>query len=247
MASGMQRYVIAAAVMFAAPPRLAASPIPGGGAGGDASDRGDGPVRLSLASEADRVAWLRSGFRLGLGLSYGTLNGHGAVPDFTTRGVSIRPGIRLDPQWSIYLALQYAALTGGVARFASTVEPTWHLTPHLAAAVGLGYAGIAGYSRFDMMPLQPAVGTLGQSYTFPDAKMPLPHCTGVGLTALARLELGYVLGPRTRTHIAAEAFEQWTGCEDASGTIDVFSGKELVRRQWWAHTGASVSWGIEWR
>jgi len=241
MASIMQQSAVVAAVMFGATPRAAASPAT------SSSDGGDGPVRLSLASEADRVAWLRSGFRLGLGVSYGTLHGQGAVPDFKTRGVSIRPGIRLDPQWSIYLSLQYAALDGGVARFASTVEPTWHITSHLAAGVGLGYAGISGYSRFDVEPVQPAVGTLGQSYTFPNVQRPLPHCTGVGLTALARLELGYVLGPRTRTHIAAEALEQWTGCEDASDTVDPFSGKQLVRRQWWAHTGASVSWGIEWR
>lgn len=239
MASIMQPYAVVAAVIFGTAPRATASPATG--------DSGDGPVRLSLATEADRDGWLRSGFRLGLGVTYGTLHGQGAVPGFTTRGVTIRPGLRLDPQWSIYLSFQYAALDGGATRFASAIEPTWHLTRHLAAGVGLGYAGLVGYSRVDITPLQPTVGTLGQSYTFPDAKQPLPNCTGVGLTALTRLELGYVLGPRTRTHVAAEAFEQWTGCEDASGTIDSFSGQELVRRQWWAHTGASVSWGIEWR
>jgi hypothetical protein len=230
--------------MLGAEDRVTASPS---SSASERSADGDGPVRLSLPGEADRAAWLRSGFRLGLGLSYGTLHGRSAVPDFTTWGVTIRPGIRLDPQWSIYLSLQYEALAGEGARFASAVEPTWHVTPHLAAGVGLGYAGIAGYSRFDLNPLEPTVNTLGQSYTFPDAKRPLPNCTGVGLVALARLELGYVLGPRTRTHVAMETFEQWTGCEDASGTVDSFSGKELVRRQWWAHTGASVAWGIEWR
>lgn len=238
-----QQYMLVAAVMFGATPGATASPVTS-----DAGASGDGPVRLSLATEADREAWLHSGFRLGLGLTYGTLHGQGAVPDFTTLGVTIRPGIRLDPQWSIYLSLQYATLAGGAARFASAIEPTWHITPHLAAGVGLGYAGIAGYQRIDGgLPLQPTVDTLGQSYTFPDAKTPVPKCTGVGLAALARLELGYVLGPRTRTHIAAEALAQWTGCEDTSSTVDEFSGKQLVRRQWWAHTGASVSWGIEWR
>jgi hypothetical protein len=244
MARATRQCALIAAVMLGAEYRVTASPSSSASEG---SADGDGPVRLSLPTEADRAAWLRSGFRLGLGLSYGMLHGQGAVPDFTTWGVTVRPGIRLDPQWSIYLSFQYEALAREGARFASAIEPTWHITRYLAAGVGLGYAGIAGYSRFDRMPLQPTVDALGQSYTFPDAKRPLPICTGVGLTALARLELGYVLGPRTRTHVAMEALEQWTGCEDASTTIDSFSGKQLVRRQWWAHTGASLSWGIEWR
>jgi len=245
---------LAALVLLGGAPRAIASPDGGaralaapGGDGNDASADGDGPVRLSLPSESDRAAWRHSGFRLGLGLSYGMLHGRGAVPDFETRGIFIRPGIRLDPGWSVYLSLQYQTFADGGARFASTIEPTWHITPYLAASVGLGYAGIAGYSRDEVPPLQPDIVALGQSYTYPDVQRALAGCDGVGLTALARLELGHVLGPRSRTHLAVETLGQWTGCEQASSVIDPFSGQELVRRQWWAHTGVSLSWGLEWR
>jgi hypothetical protein len=214
-------------------------------------DDDDGAVRLSLPTEEERAAWRRSGFRLALGVLYGDLRGAGAVPDLTLKGVVIRPGIRIDPQWSIYLPLQYAVTDHGGARFAAAVEPTWHVTPSFALGFGLGYAGLIGVSPygdfdFDSGP-ERDTGMLGQSYTYPDAKVPVRSCDGVGVTALARAELGYVLGPRARTHLALEALGQRIGCEESAPGRDSFTGTEYKFRQWWGHSGVSLSWGIEWR
>jgi hypothetical protein len=211
----------------------------------------DGTVRLSLPTEEDRAAWLRAGFRLGLGVLYGQLRGSGEVPDMSLKGVVIRPGIHLDPQWSVYLPLQYALTSLGGARFAAAVEPTWHITPGIALGLGLGYAGLIGVHPYGVgvqAGPETDLGMLGQSYTVPDATRPLSDCTGVGVTALARIELGYVLGPRSRTHLALEALGQWTGCEeDIFSGRDPFTGVQYTLRQWWAHRGVSLSWGIEWR
>jgi hypothetical protein len=211
----------------------------------------DGPVRVSLPTEADRVAWNRSGFRLGLGMLYGTLRGSQGAPGATMLGLSVRPGIRLDSQWSVYLPLQYMGITRG-ARFAASVEPTWHVTPYLAVGLGLGYAGFLGFSPpvdpFTGFPAEPDTSVApGQSYTYPDARKPLTDCTGVGVAAVGRVEVAYVLGTRTRTHVALEAFRQWTGCEQGTGEVDPYTGTENVLRQWWAHTGLTLAWGLEWR
>jgi hypothetical protein len=214
-------------------------------------DDADGAVRLSLPTEEDRAAWRRSGFRLALGVLYGQLQGAGEVPDLTLKGVVIRPGIRIDPEWSVYLPLQYASTSKSGGRFAAAVEPTWHITPSFAVGFGLGYAGLIGISPYDpTLPAQgpeTALGQIDQPYTFPDAKKPIQGCDGVGVTALARAELGYVLGPRSRTHVALEALGQRTGCEENGGGRDAFTGANNKFRQWWGHTGVTLSWGIEWR
>jgi hypothetical protein len=210
----------------------------------------DGAVRLSLPTEEDRAAWRRSGFRLALGVVYGQLRGAGKVPDLSLKGVAIRPGIQLDPAWSVYLPLQYALTSRDGARFAAAVEPTWHVTPSIALGLGVGYGGLIGVHPYDF-GLQEGpeaeLGARGQSYTVPDAKKPLSECTGTGVTALARVEVGYVLGPRSRTHVALEALAQWTGCEENAEGRDSFSGVQYTLRQYWGHRGVSLSWGIEWR
>jgi hypothetical protein len=212
---------------------------------------GDGAVRLSLPTEEDRAAWRRSGFRLALGIVYGNLSGARRIPDLTLKGVAIRPGIRIDPQWSIYLPLQYATTNLGGGRFAAAVEPTWHITPGIALGFGVGYAGLIGVSPYGQFapPEGPEndVDVQGQSFTFPEGVKPLAGCDGVGVTALARLEAGYVLGPRTRTHLALEVLAQRTGCEESAFAIDSFTGAEYMFRQWWVHRGMSLSWSIEWR
>jgi hypothetical protein len=214
-------------------------------------DDGDGAVRLSLPTEEDRAAWRRSGFRLALGIVYGELRGARQVPDLTLKGVAIRPGIRIDPQWSVYLPLHYATTSLGGGRFAAAVEPTWHIAPSLALGFGVGYAGLIGISPYD--PFMPPAGPEndvdfeGQSYTFPEGVKPLAACDGVGITGSARLEAGYVLGPRTRTHLALELIAQRTGCEESTFGRDSFTGAEHVYRQWWVHRGMSLSWSIEWR
>lgn len=206
--------------------------------------------KLSLATEADRDAWRRPGFRMGLGISYGDLVGLEGAPSGRLLGFLLRLGIRLDRDWSLLASLQYAraSTAGGLdgLRFSGTLDPTWHLTSHLSLAVGLGFGGIVegSTSRPEVTPLP---GSLSSSYTFPGAGPPLPSCSGVGVSTLARAEWTIVLGPRSATGFAVEAVGQWTGCSEDTGQVDVDTGQAIVRRQWWPHTGGTVQWGFTWR
>src|SRR5205085_12504468 len=56
----------------------------------------DAPPKLSLATEADRLAWQRPGFRLALGLTYGYLWGLRGAPGGRLLGPKLRIGLRLD-------------------------------------------------------------------------------------------------------------------------------------------------------
>jgi hypothetical protein len=233
--------VRAAIVPAAAPPPLTPALTP---------DDHEPEPKLSLATEGDRDAWRRPGFRMGLGISYGDLVGLEGAPSGRLLGFLLRLGIRLDPDWSLLASLQYAraSTAGGLdgLRFSGTLDPTWHLTSHLSLAVGLGFGGIVegSTSRPEVMPLP---GSLFSSYTFPGASPPLPTCSGVGVSALARAEWTIVLGPRSATSFAVEAVGQWTGCVDDTGQIDNDTGQAIVRRQWWPHTGGTVQWGFTWR
>jgi hypothetical protein len=210
------------------------------------------PPKLSLPTMADQEAWQRSGFRLGLGLAYGDLVGLQGAPTGRLLGFLVRLGLRLDRDWSILGSFQYARVSAPVAgdlaglRFSGTVDPTWHVTRHLSLAVGLGFGGIVSGStgRPDIAPLG---STLGASYTFPTANPPLPSCTGTGVAGLARATWTFVLGPRSATSVAVEAIGQWTGCVDDTGLSDRDTGVEIVRRQWWPHTGGTASWELMWR
>jgi hypothetical protein len=213
-------------------------------------DDNEGEPKLSLATEADRDAWRRPGFRMGLGVGYGDLVGLDGAPSGRLLAFLLRLGIRLDADWSLLASLQYAraSTTGGLdgLRFAGTIDPTWHATSHLSLAVGLGFGGIVegSTSRPEVTPLP---GSLSSSYTFPSASPPLPSCSGVGVAALARAEWTVVLGPRSTTSVALEAVGQWTGCVDDTGLNDSDTGQAIVRRQWWPHTGGTLQWGFTWR
>jgi hypothetical protein len=210
----------------------------------------DGQAKLSLPTEADRDAWLRSGFRLGLGATYGRLYGLDRAPDGHLLGVLVRLGLRLDADWSVLASFQYqrASQAGGLSglRFAGTLDPTWHATRHLSLAVGLGFGGIVEGStgRPDVDPLG---STLSSSYTLPTGSPPLPSCSGVGAAGLARLGWSMVLGPRSAMNVDLEAIGQWTGCVQDTGRVEPDSAKAIVRRQWWPHVGATAAWGITWR
>ena len=214
------------------------------------SSEDEGEPKLSLPTEADRDAWQRSGFRFGLGISYGRLQGLSGAPSGRLLGALVRLGLRLDADWSLMTTFQYqlASSSGGLAglRFAGTIDPTWHVTPHLALAIGIGFGGIveANTGRADVAPLP---STLNTSYTFPGANRPLPNCSGVGAAALARAEWSFVLGPRSVTSLMVEATGQWTGCVADTGRVDDDTGQAIVRRQWWPHVGATAAWGISWR
>ncbi len=238
-----------AAIVLALAPRAAYAQARAPGlAPTDKDDEGE--PRLSLPTEADRDAWKRSGFRLGLGVVYGRIMGLDGAPDGRLLGATIRLGLRLDAGWSILASFQYAlaSAAGGLSglRFAGTIDPTWHVTPHLSLAVGLGFGGIVegSTSRPEISPLP---STLGTSYTFPSPSPPLPSCVGMGVAGLARAEWSIALGPRAMTALGLEGIGQWTGCEDDTGLVEPDTGQSIVRRQWWPHLGLSGIWGIMWR
>ena len=215
-----------------------------------AEDDEDGAPRLSLPTEADRAAWQRSGFRLALGGGYGQLVGLGGAPSGRLIAAKLRAGLRLDAKWSLYAAFEYARAkeTGGLSglRFSGTIDPTYHVTPNLAVSIGLGFGGIVE-GRTGRMDADPLPSTLETSYTFPDASTPIARCQGVGAAGLVRAEWGYVLGPRSRVYVAAEAIGQWTGCVNDTNRFEPDTGKAIVRRQYWPHTGGTLSLGVMWR
>jgi hypothetical protein len=210
----------------------------------------DGEPRLSLPTQADRDAWQTSGFRLGLGLVYGRLGGLRGAPSGRLLGPTVRVGLRLDASWSLMASFQYAAASqsGGLSglRFAGTLDPTWHVTPSISVALGLGFGGIVE-GRTGRMDANPLPSTIDTSYTFPNARTPVASCSGVGVAGLARVEWAYVLGPRAETSVAFEVVGQWTGCVDDTNRIEPDTGTAIVRRQWWPHAGATLAWGIAWR
>ncbi|HXU06766.1 MAG TPA: hypothetical protein VN903_37690 [Polyangia bacterium] len=210
----------------------------------------EGPPRFSLPTESDRDAWLRAGFRLSLGAVYGRLAGLEGAPSGRLLGATVRLGLRLDAGWSVLASFQYASASapGGLSglRFAGTIDPTWHATRHLALALGLGFGGIVEgrTGRPDVAPLPDTIET---SYTFPSPSPPLPSCSGVGATALARAEWTIILGPRTATNLGVEAVGQWTGCVADTGRVEPDTGQAIVRRQYWPHVGAVGTWSFTWR
>lgn len=210
----------------------------------------DGPARLSLPTEADRVAWQKTGFRLALGGGYGQLVGLGGAPSGRLLAAKLRVGLQLDAQWSLFAAFEYARAreTGGLQglRFSGTIDPTYHVTPSFSVAIGLGFGGIVE-GRTNRPDADPLPATLETSYTFPDASHPIARCQGVGAAGLVRAEWGYVLGPRARFVVNAEVVGQWTGCVNDTNRFEPDSGKAIVRRQYWPHTGGTLSLGVMWR
>jgi len=232
------------------PPAAPAAPVDAAAPAAAASKDDDGPPRLSLPTQSDRDAWLRGGFRLSLGLTYGRFIGLEGAPSGRLLGSTIRLGLRLDADWSLFASFQYNAADapGGLAalRFAGTIDPTWHATRNLSFALGLGFGGIVeGFSgRPDVDPLPDAIET---SYTFPRASPPLPSCNGVGVAGLARAEWTFALGPRTATGLGLEVLGQWTACVEETGRVEPDSGQAIVRRQYWPHAGVTGTWSFTWR
>jgi hypothetical protein len=210
----------------------------------------DGTPKLSLPTEEDRLAWQRSGFRLGLGILYGRFEGLGGAPSGRLLGAHVRAGLRLDASWSIMTTLEYASASarGGLSglRFAGTIDPTWHVTPSFSLALGIGFGGIVE-GRTNRMAPDPATYPSNTSFTFPDAKTPLASCSGVGLAGLARADYAWVLGPRSQTSVSFEVIAQDTGCVQRSGTVDPDTAAPIELHQYWSHVGATLAWGITWR
>lgn len=210
----------------------------------------EGPPKLSLPTESDRAGWRKPGFRLSLGVAYGRFEGLGGAPSGHLIGGVFRAGLRLDPQWSLTSSFQYARVKqgGGLSglRFSGTIDPTWHVTPEFSVAIGVGFGGIVE-GRTGRRDPEPLTSTLDSSYTFPDASTPIPSCSGVGATALARAEYTYVLGPRAATGLAFELTAQETACVDRSRNVDPDTARPIERRQYWPHVGGELAWSITWR
>lgn len=233
------------ALLVTTPAWAAASPDPSALRTDD-----DGPVRLSLPTESDRAAWLAPGFRLQLGALFGELHGLGGAPRGLLYGVLLRVGTRLDERWSILGSFQYAlaSATDGLSgmRFMGTLEPTWHVSRHVSLAAGVGFAGLVE-SRTGRDDPEPLASTLDTSYTFVDARNPLPRCSGIGVAALGRADYTLVLGSRSSMGLALELSGQWTACVEDSGRVEPDTARPIVRRQWWPHLGGTVAWFVGWR
>jgi hypothetical protein len=208
----------------------------------------DGEPKLSLPTESDRVAWTKSGFRLGLAFMLGDLHGIRGVPNASFLGVGLHAGIRLDKDWSLMTTFAYGRLAGGLGglRAAGTVDPTWHVTRSLSLAVGFGFSAMVN-ARTKLPDADPLPGTLDSTYTFPSSTHPMSLCSGNGVTALARATYSWVIGPRASAFIEADAIGQYTECVDPTGNVDPDNAQPIVRIQFWAQDGFTVNGGFAWR
>ena len=210
----------------------------------------DEAPKLSLATEADRVAWTRPGFRLSLGLVYGDVIGLRGTPSGRLIAAQLHAGLRLDRDWSMLATFEYGQVSKHLGlsglRFAGTIDPTWHVTPSLALAVGFGFGGFVEGStgRPDVMPYG---STLDSSYTFGSSNPPMPQCVGVGAAALARGTYSYILGPRGAFDVELEVLGQYTACVNPTRNINPDNAQPIVREQYWPHTGVTLSAGFMWR
>ncbi len=209
------------------------------------------PFKLSLPTEEDRVAWQRPGFRMALGLEYGTLRGLDGAPSGRIFGAILRTGARLDTDWSLLLSFHYASAsaTGGLAalRFAGTLDPTWHVNEHLELAAGVGFGGLVESSTGRADPYAAQRQTLDVSITYPKASPPVSTCSGLGPAGLLRAGWMQLIGPLASTGIVLEVQGQWTGCVVSVGRTEADTAKALVQRQWWPLAGATLAWMVQWR
>jgi hypothetical protein len=214
------------------------------------SDDDEGEVKFSLPTEADRVAWTKPGFRLSLGMVYGHMYGLRGAPSGRLLGPELHAGLRLDKDWSIYVSFQYASASENkglsALRFAGTVDPTWHVTPALALAIGFGFAGLVEgrTGRADPDPLGTSIQT---SYTYGSSEHPRPRCSGVGAAGLLRATYGWVMGPRATFNLEAELFGQYTACVDRTGVVEPDTAQAIIREQYWPHLGFWFGGGFTWR
>ena len=217
-----------------------------------ASDRDDElQLRLSLPTESDQAAWKKPGLRLQLGAAWQEFVGLMGPPSGSGWGAVIRIGARLDPQWSLLASFHYGAVTatGGLngLRYAGTIDPTWHVTPNLDLAMGVGVGGLVegntGRKEADLDQL----GSLASSLTWNSARTPFGNCQGSGLAGLLRAGYTVVLGPLSATGVTIELNGQWTACTQTSSRAEADTARPIVRRQWWAHSGGTVAWVFAWR
>ena len=208
----------------------------------------DEAPKLSLPTQADRDAWQTSGFRLGIGMDYGRMIGLRGAPSGRLLGAVLHAGLRLDKDWSLLATFHYASASASgqlsALRFAGTVDPTWHVTPTLALAIGFGFGGLVegSTSRMDN-PVQ----ATDVSITLPSSDPPVSSCTGVGAAGLARATYSIVIGPRTTFNVEAEIIGQYTSCTQRRPIVEPDTAQPIARTQYWPHTGATLGVGFAWR
>lgn len=207
-------------------------------------------TKLSLPTEDIATAWRKPGLRLELGAGYGELAGIGGAPSGRLIAAIVRVGMRLDADWSVMTAFQYASASqrGGLSgiRFSGTIDPVWHVTDRWSLGVGIGFGGIVegNTGRPDPNALQRS--SLNDSFTYPNASTPLPSCSGIGVATHARASWMKPLGPVSATGFALEIDGQWTGCVDNTNRVEPDTAEPIVRRQWWAHVGGTLAWMVAW-
>lgn len=208
-------------------------------------------IRLSLPTEGDREAWQRPGLRVLFGGSWQHFAGLYGAPSGNGFGAVVRIGARLDRDWSLLASFHYGAVsaTKGLAglRYAGTIDPTWHITPNLELAVGVGVGGIVE-GRGDRPEAElDELASLATSRTWTSARTPFGVCQGAGLASLVRGGWMTVLGPLASMGVSLELAGQWTACVQTTTRAEADTARPIVRRQWWAHSGATAAWVFAWR
>lgn len=225
----------------------------------DTDDDEDLPFKRSLAPVSDREAWEEPGFRFALGYSFELLGGLQGVPGGQVHRLVLRGGGRLDARWSLLATFDYGFVTGSIegARYAVTLEPTWHPIDHLALSIGAGAGGFFGITnhRWTGRDSSPqgwddfGDGTYydmaAGPYTVPNAHLAMVSCDGNGLTVVARGAWSWVLDDLWAVGLELETRGYWVACEGPTTGYEYETSHG--KRQWWPLIGGSLGLVFEWR
>ncbi len=201
-------------------------------------------VRLTLPTQNDVEAWRNPGLTLQLGYGYSFVQGSGPAWSFRSHSAAVRPAVRLDLRWALGVGLLYGTGPNG-ARWSVTVEPSFFAWRQLALTVGLGYGGLS---------VNRALASTGR-LRGPDvvvsrdlqAGETLPRCEGAGLSALARADYLFVVGPLFSLGPFVQTNSQWTRCHSTFGRVDPETGQSINLSQWWRQQGLSFGFWLAWR
>lgn len=208
-------------------------------------------LRLSLPTQADFDAWKEPGIRVSLGWIQGYQWGYGPAPNFAPLGATLRPWLRISPEWSLGATFSWQATLGSLRglQWSATLEPTWHPWRGLGVSLGLGYGGLMGFHArtpddpFPVFPPRSPDSTV--SHTIADDERIL-NCEAGAWRALGRVEYQFVIGPLFATGPFAQIDVQRTGCIEDFGE-EPETGKTIELRQWWTNAGFNLGWWATWR
>jgi hypothetical protein len=201
-------------------------------------------VRLGLPTQSAVDAWRNPGLRVQLGYGYGIVRGVGPAFSFRSQTALLRPSVRLDRYWALGIGLLYGTGPNGL-RWGGTLEPTFYPWRDLAVTVGAGYGGLlVSDPNASSGTLQGTPVTVSRDLV---AGERLTSCEGAALTALARVEYLFVVGPLFATGPFAQANGQWTHCQNTLGDTDPETGRPIVLTQWWTQRSATFGWWLAWR